>query len=151
MTATDPEELDYLAGCAFRDGDLDKARGILVQAAIEHPDGREVWAARLEQVNARAEAAREATPDVPPVGIHRDGGPTTRAIYGTFPRSPEPPEPHHCPGCTYEDSRGALHGPKIEDSRELCQSCEVLISIGSEPPEISRAREAESGQIEAGS
>ena len=51
------ERLDYAAGVACRDGDLDKARGILAKALLEQPDHADHWTARLEALAAKEEKA----------------------------------------------------------------------------------------------
>ena len=134
------ERLDYEAGVAFRDGDLDKARAVLAKALLEHPEQRDHWTARLEAV-----AARDSRPEPSPLperGVHRDGGQTTVGRFGTFPRAPEPEPPHPCPGCSYEGSDGTVQGPKISEYREMCQSCEVLTWIGRRPPERAESEAA---------
>src|SRR3984885_4885465 len=103
---TGPETLDYQAGCAFRDGDFDKARAVLAQALLEHPGDRQLWNDRLEAVNAKA--AEKSLPEpspLPPPGVHRDGGTTTAARFSLFERAPDPGPEHYCPGCTTYSER----------------------------------------------
>ena len=131
-------QLDYQAGCAFREGDLDKARAVLAEAALKYPEERDLWASRLDQIEAVARTAEPEAPHapVPPVGIHRDGGTTTRGTYGTFERAPDPGPEHQCPSCTTETERDGklyVHGPKIEAHQDQCQGCQVDASAGSRP------------------
>jgi hypothetical protein len=143
---TGPETLDYQAGCAFRDGEFDKARAVLAQALLEHPGDRQLWNDRLEAVNAKAaEKSRTEPSPLPPPGVHRDGGTTTAGRFGLFDRAPDPGPEHYCPGCTTyseRDGKTYVHGPKIEEHQAECQGCGVLRSMG---------REVQAAQIEAGS
>ena len=124
------ERLDYDAGVAFRNGDLDKARAIMAKAQLEHPEQHDHWAARLEAVAAKE--SRPTPSPLPEPGVHRDSGQTTVGRFGTFPRSPEPDAPHPCPGCTTvteHDGRTATSGPKIEQHQDVCQGCQVEASV----------------------
>ena len=68
-----PEALDYRAGRATATGDPGKARLILSQARMLHPGQESLWAERLAQIDAK-----EPKLQVPPAGVHREGGgPTT--------------------------------------------------------------------------
>ncbi len=57
-----PEALDYRAGCAYRSGQFGKARGVLAQAQMLHPDQSQLWADRLAQVEAKDPAVKDHAP-----------------------------------------------------------------------------------------
>lgn len=144
---TGPGTLDYQAGCAFRDGEFDKARAILAKAMLNHPGDRQLWNDRLEAVSAAAapEKSRPGPSSLPPAGVHRDGGTTTAGTFGLFDRAPDPGPGHYCPGCTTyteRDGKTYVRGPQIGEHQAECQGCGVLRSMG---------REVQAAQIEAGS
>ena len=115
-----PEALDYRAGQAYRDGDPGKARLILSQARMLHPGQESLWAERLAQIDAK-----EPRLQVPPAGVHREGGgPTTLSMFGSFERAPDPGPGHPCPECATA---------QIDEHREQCQGCAVDASTRTGP------------------